>query len=291
MECPKRFCSRLAAGLLSAAAVMTSACAVTGTVNAGSGLRLRNGVNTGAAILTTLPNGTQVEVSGVTEEGWYQVTYQDTVGYVCGDYLVVDETEKQSLEVVGAPVYGRVTAGPLNVRSRPGTDGDKLGKLSAGTVVRITGESEGWYQTDDGYLCADYVEIVEASEAASSAAGSQVVAYAKEFLGYPYVHGGASPKGFDCSGFVQYIYSRFGISLNRTSADQMSNGVVVSDGDLQPGDLVFFLQNSSYRRASHVGIYIGGGQFIHASSPSTGVIISDMDSHTGRGYVGARRVL
>lgn len=290
MNLSKHLTAKAAASLLVAAAMITPVLAVPGTVDASGGLRLRNGVGTTAAILETLPNGAEVDVTAITEEGWCQVTYHDTVGYVSGEYLVMDEADKQSLDVIGAPVYVKVVQGPLNVRSLPSTDGDRIKQLSVGAVVQTVEEVDGWYKIDGGYICAGYVEIVDPSEAVVSSGNSQVVEFAKQYLGYPYVYGGSSPKGFDCSGFVKYIYSQFGVSLNRTASAQMGNGASVSRDELQPGDLVFFLQSSA-SRASHVGIYIGNNQFIHASSPSTGVIISDMDSHTGRGYVGARRVL
>ena len=110
-------------------------------------------------------------------------------------------------------------------------------------------------------MSADYVTIIDAAEAASSGSASEVVDLAMQYLGYPYCYGGSSPSGFDCSGFVRYVYSQFGCSLNRTASAQMSNGTSVSMSELQPGDMVFFLKSGSgASRASHVGIYIGGGQ-------------------------------
>lgn len=296
MNLPQSIGTKLAAGLLAAVTMASPAFAVSGTVNADGGLRLRNGGSTNAAILTVLPNGATVDVSGITEEGWFQVTYGNTMGYVSGEYLVMNEDDVQALEVVGEPVYGKVTEGPLNVRSGPGTQNSRIKQLSAGTVVQILDQLDGWYAIADGYICADYVQIIDASEAVSSATsgtGAQVVAYAKQYLGYPYVYGGCSSRGFDCSGFVKYVYANFGITLNRTASSQMSNGTPVSMSELQPGDLVFFKKaGSSASLASHVGIYIGGGQFIHASTSSTGVIISSMSSaYYTTGFVGGRRLV
>lgn len=284
---------KLTAGLLAAVTMISPAFAATGTVNAEGGLRLRNGVGTDAAILTTLPDGATVDVSGVTEEGWFQVSYNDTMGYVSGEYLELDADDVQSLEIVGEPVYGKVTEGPLNVRTGPTTDSSRVRQISAGAVVQILDELDGWYEIEDGYICADYIRIVDASEAASSGSGAQIVDFAMQYLGYPYVYGGCSSRGFDCSGFAKYVYANFGITLSRTASAQMDHGAAVSMGELQPGDLVFFKKaGSSASRASHVGIYIGNNQFIHASTSTTGVIISNMDSaYYTTGFVGGRRLV
>ena len=285
--------TRISAAVLAAVTMATPAFAAPGTVNAEGGLRLRNGVGTDAAILTTLANGTEVDVSGITEEGWFQVRYQDTMGYVSGEYLILNEDDVQTLEVVGEPVYGRVIEGPLNVRSAPSKDGKRIRQVSSASVLQILDEVDGWYEIADGFVSADYVQIIDASEAVSSGSGSEVVDYAKQFLGCAYVYGGTSPRGFDCSGFVKYIYSNFGVTMNRTASAQMDNGTSVSMSELIPGDVVFFKKaGSNASRASHVGIYIGGNQFIHASTARTGVIISDMNSaYYTTGFVGARRIL
>ena len=108
-----------------------------------------------------------------------------------------------------------------------------------------------------------------------------VVGIAMRYLGTPYVWGGASPSGFDCSGFTMYVYAQVGVSLPHSSYAQYGMGVPVSQSDLQPGDLVFFYG------LGHVGIYIGGGNYIHA--PHTGDVVK-ISSISG-GYVGARRIL
>lgn len=98
-----------------------------------------------------------------------------------------------------------------------------------------------------------------------AATGQDVVSYAKKFMGTPYVWGGTTPKGFDCSGFVQYVYrNSAGIELPRSTYDQINVGTAVSQNDLQPGDLVF-------PHTGHVGIYVGNGQMIH--SPKTGDVV------------------
>ncbi|EMI09537.1 C40 family peptidase [Anoxybacillus gonensis] len=116
-----------------------------------------------------------------------------------------------------------------------------------------------------------------------------IVSFSKKFLGTPYKWGGTTPRGFDCSGFVTYVYRSFGIHLPRTAEEQYEKGKKVERSNLNAGDLVFF---STYKAtASHAGIYIGGNKFIHASSKK-GVTISDLDeSYWESRYLGARRYL
>jgi cell wall-associated NlpC family hydrolase/transposase-like protein len=123
-----------------------------------------------------------------------------------------------------------------------------------------------------------------------SAAGGSVVSFARQFVGYPYVFGGASPRGFDCSGFVWYVFRNAGRWLPRDLYGQWQSGVPVSYANLQPGDIVFF-SNTYIRGLSHNGIYIGGGMFIHAQSEGTGVRITSMaEPYWASRYTGARRL-
>ena len=117
----------------------------------------------------------------------------------------------------------------------------------------------------------------------------RIISTAMEYMGVPYVFGGTSPYGFDCSGYVQYVFAHSGISLPRTADVQYEVGTPVSTTDLVPGDLVFF---TTYTYgASHVGIYVGEGNFIHASS-SQGVTISSLShAYYSSRYIGARRIL
>lgn len=123
--------------------------------------------------------------------------------------------------------------------------------------------------------------------ASNPAVSGSIVGYAETFLGTPYVWGGTSPSGFDCSGFVQYVYSHFGVSIPRTSEDQFGYGTPVSQSQLQPGDLVFFEPDGS-GLPGHVGMYIGGGDIIQA--PQTGDVVKITPLSYMGSYMGARRV-
>lgn len=298
-----RTVSRLTAGLLLAVSMVSPALAATGTVNTeGSTLRLRSDANTSSSVLTKLPHGSQVDVlDGQANDGWYHVSYKGMEGYVSADYLIVAEDGAEPVapadvsspsDQVADAMYIKVLQGPLNIRTGPSTDYDRVGQLSAGRTAKVLDVLDGWYQIESGYVCGDYVKEVDADEVQNAGKGQEIVDYALQFLGYRYVYGGSSPNGFDCSGFTSYIYKQFGYSLNRTASDQLSNGVAVSRGELQPGDLVMFKKGGSSRPASHVGIYIGNNQFVHASTSKVGVIISRMsDAYYTTGFVGGRRVV
>ena len=115
--------------------------------------------------------------------------------------------------------------------------------------------------------------------------GIQIVSMAQEYLGVPYIWGGTTPEGFDCSGLVQYVFAQYGISLPRTSYTQVNEGREVSRNELRAGDLVFFANDSGVH---HVGIYIDNGQFIHA--PQTGDVVKISDVSERGDYYGARRI-
>ena len=286
MHLSKQLAAKLSAALVALTTVIVpSMAADIGTVTSDTGLNLRSEASTDASVLATLDYGTQVDVLSTSDDGtWHKVTYNGMTGYMSGDYLQV--TEEQ--------LYGQVMDGPLNIRSGPGTEYGAVGSLSTGAIVEIeelVGGYGGWYKIEQGYVSSDYVAQVDASVAASSGKGSQIAQYALQYVGCPYVYGGSSPSGFDCSGFTTYVMKHFGYSINRTASSQMDNGTSVSKSQLQPGDLVFFNSGNSSKRATHVGIYTGNGQFVHASTSTTGVIISDLNSsYYSSTYVGARRL-
>ncbi len=133
------------------------------------------------------------------------------------------------------------------------------------------------------------VPLTTQANAASGVNSKQLVTTANSVIGTKYVYGGTTAKGFDCSGFIGYVYKNVGVKLPRTSAGMYASGTSVSKKSLQPGDLVFF--NTSGKGVSHAGIYIGGGKFAHSSS-SKGVSISKLNDpyYWGSKYIGAKRV-
>ena len=232
------------------------------------------------------------------------------------------EEIKQDVKEVNLTKY--VSVSSLNLRKDASTSAEVIDQLNLNTQVTVTAIVDNkWakvsYNNKTGYVSDKYLsdsktavtsrsentnreatnnaseskskeaekaveEEPASSSESSSGSGSAVVAYAKQFLGCRYVYGGMSPSGFDCSGFTSYVYKQFGYSLNRTSSGQRSNGVAVSKSNLQAGDILCF--------NGHVGLYIGGGSFIHAANPSKGVIISSLsESYYQKNYITARRIL
>ena len=264
-----------------------------GTVTADA-LRLRDTPAAEGEILATASGGTSVVVLEDTGNGWYKVNFNTVEGYMSSEYLTVSTTADAALG------YGLVDTdgSSLNMRAAAGTNYDTVASISGGTVLELEGVDNGWYKVTysgkTGYVSSDYITITtepDVTETASSDLGAQIVAYAEEYLGTPYVLGGNGPNQFDCSGFTKYVYSHFGYTLNRTATDQLQNGVSVSKDELQPGDLVFFKYRTS-KPVSHVGIYIGNGEFIHASTNRYVVQIDQMESgHYANVYVYARRII
>ena len=272
-----------------------------GTVTA-SALKLRAEASTTSACLTLLPKGTSVVVEDDSIAGWYKVNHEGVTGYLSSEYV--------SFSISGSAKLGngKVTGNDVNVRSAASTSASRLGSLNKGDVVAVTGIDNGWYKISfngkTGYVRSDYMTITKealssrgteaAAASAASSKGSEIVAYAKQYLGVKYVYAGASSKGFDCSGYTMYVMKHFGYNLPHTATGQMGYGTSVAKSALQPGDLVFFCDpsRSGGKAASHVGIYIGSNQFIHASSSGGGKVQIDSLSkaYYAKYYVGARRL-
>lgn len=269
----------------------TTAHATDGVVSSEQNLRLRASAHTSSAVITTLSPDTVVDVIGSTQTGdWFKVEHNDQTGYVAAEYLSVGDID---VSVVPDPQPGLILDGPLNIRSTPSTEGSILGKVYEGNLVDVYGAVDGWYRIEQGYVSAEYLNVISQEEAEEIRNAvpdkSDLVNFALSFQGCAYVYGGTTPSGFDCSGFIQYVFRQFGVTVSRTATQQSQNGIAVAKSDLQPGDVVFFQQGGAI---SHVGLYVGNGDFIHAGMPSTGVHISSLytDFYIG-GYHSARRMM
>ena len=280
-----------------------------------SSLRLRSSASSSSATLDYAP-GNDVAVVLGKSGSWYKVNYNLQIGYMHQDYL--EYTTKENGELG----YGKINGNNVKVRSGPGTSYPILTAAYKGDKAYIIGVNNQWFKVifgeHIGYIRSDYVDLTEipyenqdssktplffkggvstgikpSVEALQSTTGStlasKIIKTAKKYIGVPYKWGGTTPKGFDCSGFMQYVFNAHGVSIPRTSREQYNFGTKVSKSNLQPGDLVFF--NTSGQGVSHVGLYIGDGKFIH-SAASKGIVIAELFSNYWMNlYLGARRVL
>lgn len=283
-----------------------------GTVTA-SKLRMRADGSTSAAIITNLSKDTVVSVIG-EKNGWYNVAYGGQTGYVSGDYLTIRATADD------LSCYGCVTGSKVNVRSDAGTNYGKIMSVYQGGYVKVKAFKAGWYQIScagkTGWIRSDFLDLYTTKPGASSAGSvsnipagtatsngktynisatvADLVAFAKSYLGVPYRYGGASANGFDCSGYTMHVYKHFGISLPHSATSQLAYGQELTRSELQPGDLVFFRDTKiSTKAASHVGIYLGDGNFIHASSSSGRCVkINNLsESYYNRVFTVGRRLI
>lgn len=231
-------------------------------------------------------------------KGWYRIKLSNGVqGWIYGKYVKVQNVaENVSREGAGKRAF--ISADQVNMRNDSSMKAKITAVLRKGQAVLVKGQRNGWFNVvlgdgRSGWVYGDYVSTGMETVSRGSTAridGQRIVEYAKTFLGTRYVYGGASPAGFDCSGFTSYVYRHFGISLPRTADEQGSHGIYVSRDNLAPGDLVFFA-TSGGRSITHAGIYIGNNSFIHSSSARRGVIISELSDYYDRAYVTARRYL
>ena len=250
-------------------------------------VNFRSGPSTSYSSLGSFNKGDKVECLG-TSGSWVKVKYNNKTGYVYGSYVGNYATITQY-----------VTATTLNVRSGAGTSYSVLGSLSKGTKVEVISTTNGWskisYNGSTGYVSSQYLSSssTDSSTSTTSSSVNKVISLAKSLLGKSYVWGAQGPSTFDCSGFTYYVFKNAAnITLPRVSQDQSTYGTYVSKSNLKVGDLVFFDTNGANDgNVSHVGIYLGNNQFIHASSSKGKVVISEMSSYYSGAYVNARRVL
>lgn len=271
---------------ITAAASSETVAGKTGVIT-GNIVNFRAGPSMDDAILTTLTDGTELTIEAIAGD-WCQTTWEGQEGYVKADYVSVN----------GIPLVdprGIITGDCVNVRSIPSTDGDIVTKVYSGGLVDLISLEDDWYAVDCGgevgYIRSDFLTVY--TGVAGGGLGAEIAAAAQQYMGTRYVYGGASASGFDCSGFTMYVFGLYGYSLPHSATSQWNNsGSYVARADLQPGDLVLFCDpsRSNGKACSHVGIYIGDGNFVHASS-SGGVKINSLSDNYYNGYyVGAKRV-
>lgn len=219
-----------------------------GKFNAGS-VNVRSGPGTSYSRVTSGSKGEKAYIIGINE-GWYKIIFNGKIGYVRSDYLDLTETPYENKSSSKSPLFFR---GGKSTGTEPSAEA-----LNGGSSSNTGSSNTG-------------------SESTGSVTGNQIVSKAKQYLGVPYKWGGTTPSGFDCSGFVYYVLRSLGINASRTLVTMYSQGTKVAKSDLQPGDIVFF-QNTYKSGISHVGIYVGDGQFIH--SPSSGKVVSYADLYS-----------
>ena len=234
-----------------------------------------------------LPKNAACEV--IDSDGtWAHIKSGEVEGYVSEEYLLTGIPAKRKAEEL-ATTMARVTTDSLKVRAEANTDSEVITLVPNGERLEVIEVEGDWVKVglDDQevYVSADYVEV--SSELSTAITMTELLygqgvsdvrvdicQYAKEFLGNPYVWGGTSlTKGADCSGFVLSIFKKYGVSLPHSSRAQANCGTTIKVSEAQPGDLIFY---GNGKTINHVAIYIGGGQVIHASSPKTGIRISNV---------------
>lgn len=268
--------------------------------------------------IDTLSKNQEVTVIDIANK-WVYISVNGKTGWISKTKLITanqkqeqskqettNQTKKEETKYLNKTGY--VTSDGINFRQEPNTDSKILKTFIQNAKVTILLEEGNWYKIkhndQEGYILKMYVsekkvEItsrssetrqVEESNTTKNKT-SEVVSLAKKHLGSRYVYGGASPSGFDCSGFTMYIYKQFGVSLPHSATAQSYKGTKVSKANLQPGDIVFFKNYRTNTGIGHCGIYIGNNQFIHASTEKTGVITSSLSSSSyQKRYVTAVRV-
>ena len=258
------------------------------TVNV-EGLNFRKGPTMNHNIIRVLAKGEKVDVVNDIY-GWSNIIYKNENGYVASKYLIEEKEEKKKIKVVN--VDG------LNFRKGPNINYSIIKVLTKGQEVEFINENNGWskiiHENKQGYVASKYLDdksIVD--DIAISDIIKKAIDIAKSKLNCKYSWGADGPNVFDCSGFIYYIFKKqLEINVPRVSKDQSNYGKLVDRDKLKPGDLIFFdTEGINDFNVSHVGMYIGNNEFIHAASGTTmKVIISKLEGYYSKQYVKARRL-
>lgn len=239
----------------------------------GNKVNLRSGPGTSYSAVARGNSGDKAYVVGINN-GWYKVIFDSKICYIRSDYLTLTEIPYENAASEKEPLFFR--------------DGDSTGVAVSADALKKPGEvkPEKPEAPEKDPVVQDKPD---SSDEPSAVTGQKIVDTAKKYLGTPYVWGGVSPSGFDCSGFVYYVYNSLGIKLSRMQVDMYQKGTKVEKADLQPGDIVFF-QNTYKAGISHCGIYVGDGKFIHSTTSGDVVSYSDLNSaYYVKHYYGACR--
>lgn len=243
-------------------------------------VNVRSGASIEKAQVGYLSNSDVVKVLGVEGE-WFKISVNGMIGYVRSDLIDFVDSEQSKNEVENKSSEENEIVSKKDIKTTVQTDENSSENLKIQSPEEKTSELVEPIVIEE--------EVIEEVEETPNYA-SNVVEVAQNYLGVPYVWGGTSPSGFDCSGFTQYVFSKCGYSLSRIASAQYSDGTAVSYENLMSGDLVFFVNTYATNGISHVGIYIGCGQFIHCANG--GVKISDLsESYYSSRYYGACRII
>ena len=265
----------------------------------------RSGAGTSYSIISKVHKGDTVNIVG-SSNGWYKIELSSgKTGWVSGDYVSVGSSSDNSSSdnTTTENKKGTVTTDTINERSGAGTSYSIISKVHKGDTVNIVGSSNGWYKIElssgkTGWVSSDYVSIGSSSGSSNGSSSATtnkaqaIVDLATKQIGKPYVWGAEGPSTFDCSGLTYYVFKNaVGISLPRTSTEQSKTGTTVSKSNLQPGDLIFSSTNGT-GNVSHVGIYIGNNEMIHAPKPGDVVKKTKINnSYWENAYLWAKRYI
>lgn len=238
-----------------------------------SSVNVRSSASTSSQVVTTLLQNEQIKLVG-EENGWYKVKVNNKNGYILKTLVSDTKVQVTSRSAVATRETTKTTNTTTSNTATTSTQAaNQTSSVSSNTAT--TQEQQSSTKT---------------TSQTSSSKGEQVVAYAKNYLGCKYVYGGSGPSVFDCSGFTMYVYKHFGYSMGHSAVTQAYLGTYVPRSNLQPGDLIIF-NNQANTSIGHVGMYVGGGNFIHASSGSGKIIISPLsNAYYNTRYVTARRI-
>lgn len=262
-----------------------------GIANVSDNLNVRAAAAEDGKIIGKLPKDAACEVLE-TDDIWAHIKSGSVEGYVSREYLLTGIPAKHKAEEL-ATTMARVTTDSLKVRAEANTDSEVITMVPNGEELEVAAVEGDWVKVllddEEVYVSAEFVEV--SAELSTAVTMSELLygqgisdvrvdlcQYAKEFLGNPYVWGGTSlTKGADCSGYVMSLYKKYGVNLPHSSRAQANCGTTIKVSEAQPGDLIFYGKGSTI---NHVAMYIGGGKVIHASSPKTGIRVSNVSYRT-----------